>query len=337
MSEKRKIIIVGNGYKNSISDDFFRDVIKGECENAVYYYLWEIKNPIIRFLKRLYYTKRWSIYKKFPFFERFFRKYHAFNRIVKDASNKNAIVIINLASQYANLISKDEIRELKKSELTLVLFCIDAIDSPQMNYGEIITWFPLFDMVITDNPLDSQKYNLFYHLDPYPWSIKEQKKKSKSDIFFLGRGKDRVDLCRRIVRSLRPCNVRCDLTIIGKEKGQKDGIRYLRRKVSYKKIIDGISATKCILEVLSYNNGASLRYFEAVVFNKKLITTNPDVSKLPFYNPKYMKFFESPEDLNSEWIKEDDVVDYGYDGCFSPTVFIDDIRSEIALREKANE
>ena len=328
VSIKQKIIIVGNGYKNSISDDFFKDVIDGKCENAQYYFFWEVKNPIISFFQRIYYTRRWKLVDKFPYFKRFFKKYNAFERIKKN--DQGSIVVLNLASQYSNMTTKEELMELKKSNVVLILFCIDSIDSPQMNYGEILSWFPLFDYVISDNPADAEKYNLIYHLDPYPWQESDlQLVEISNDLFFLGRGKDRVVFCKRLISLLSRQGVKCDFTIIGEDgdEEQNDGIKYLDKKVPYTKIIDGISKSNCILEVLSYGNDASLRYFEAIVFNKKLITTNRNVSKLPYYNSKYMKVIENPDDIDVDWIIRRENVDYGYRGDFSPARFIEDVRA----------
>lgn len=87
----------------------------------------------------------------------------------------------------------------------------------------------------------------------------------------------------------------------------------------YEEVIQSVVNTNCILEVMQDNQeGATLRYLEAVVYNKKLLTNNKSITTFPFYNPQYMKIFETVDDIDINWIKNQDVVDYGYKDEFSP-------------------
>ena len=79
--QQKKIIIIGNGFKNSISDNLFRDVINNEIDNVEYYYIWDIKNSFVSFLQKRYYSRKWNLYKKIPFFKWIFKRYNAFERI----------------------------------------------------------------------------------------------------------------------------------------------------------------------------------------------------------------------------------------------------------------
>ena len=74
--------------------------------------------------------------------------------------------------------------------------------------------------------------------------------------------------------------------------------------------------------------GPSLRYFEAVCYNKKLLTNNPCVVDLPYYDPRYIQVFNNPSDIDIDWLREDCTVDYGYKGDFSPNILIDRILYE---------
>ena len=39
---------------------------------------------------------------------------------------------------------------------------------------------------------------------------------------------------------------------------------------------------------------------------------------MPYYNPETMRYFESMDDIDVQWIKEKRPIDYGYHGEFSP-------------------
>ena len=105
-----------------------------------------------------------------------------------------------------------------------------------------------------------------------------------------------------------------------------EGINYiLNGVIPYKTVLNNLQNSKCILEILrDKQRGPSLRYFEAVCYNKKLLTNNPAIIDFPYYDERYMRVFSKPEDIDINWIKEDiSNVDYHYKGDFSPTKLID--------------
>ncbi|MBQ1355435.1 MAG: hypothetical protein IIY72_03070, partial [Solobacterium sp.] len=72
-------------------------------------------------------------------------------------------------------------------------------------------------------------------------------------------------------------------------------------------------------EVLKENqNYNSARYFEAVVMNRKLLSNNPNLTSLPYYDEKYMRYFSRPEEIDAAWLKDEAMPDYHYRGDFSP-------------------
>lgn len=58
---------------------------------------------------------------------------------------------------------------------------------------------------------------------------------------------------------------------------------------------------------------------------QELLTTNKNIVDMLFYDLRYMKVFEKPEDIDWAWVKERIPVDYHYDGRFSPKHLIDKI------------
>lgn len=102
-----------------------------------------------------------------------------------------------------------------------------------------------------------------------------------------------------------------------------------KKRLSYAEILKHDLASNVILEIVSDGKyGATFRYCEAVVYNIKLLTNNPNIVKYPFYNPRYMKLFSKVEDIDVEWIKKREKVDYHYNGEFSPKSFMDEFFRE---------
>ena len=105
----------------------------------------------------------------------------------------------------------------------------------------------------------------------------------------------------------------------------------IRKKLLYKDTIEKMLTCNCILDIVDSGSsgGVSLRFFEAVVYNKKLLTNNKNIVKMPFYNPNYMKIFEKYDDIDLDWLKNNENVDYGYNGEFEAIEFIKRIDKEI--------
>lgn len=185
-----------------------------------------------------------------------------------------------------------------------------------------------FDYIFTFDQADAKKYG-FHFFDSY-YSVLSHVKcvQPKSDIYFVGRCLDRLKTIHEIFSDSKKHGVSGKFRIIcvpKKEQIYKEEIIY-NQAVKYKSVVDELMDSNCILEILrSGQSGATLRYYEAVCYNKKLLTNNKDVVNLPFYNPEYMHIFEKPEDIDWEWVKERTAVDYHYDGRFSPTRLIDRI------------
>ena len=100
----------------------------------------------------------------------------------------------------------------------------------------------------------------------------------------------------------------------------------MKKAMPYPEVVAEAKKSNCLLEVVREGQtGPSFRYYEAVCYNKKLLTNNKNAVNFPFYNPEYMHVFEKPEDIDWEWVKERIPVDYGYDGRFSPSRIFDEV------------
>ena len=103
-----------------------------------------------------------------------------------------------------------------------------------------------------------------------------------------------------------------------------------KEKMTYKEVLEEVQKTNCVIEfVQKGQRSQTLRYFETVCYNKKLLTNNPNVKNLKFYNEKYMKVFDKFDDIDFEWVKTKENVDYGYNGEFSSKYFIEELDSII--------
>ena len=81
--------------------------------------------------------------------------------------------------------------------------------------------------------------------------------------------------------------------------------------------------SNCILDIVQNGQkGNTIRYYEAICNNKKLLTNNRTVLSDKYYDKRYIQYFSDAKQIDVNWIKEPCEVDFGYQGEFSPEVLI---------------
>ena len=110
------------------------------------------------------------------------------------------------------------------------------------------------------------------------------------------------------------------------------GLNFHDKDLPYENVVSNILSANCILEMVAKGqNVQTARYYEAVCYNKKLLTNNPNIKELSFYNPKYMQHFESVEDIDFEWVKRRELIDYHYNNEFSPNHILGKLEELFAI------
>ena len=179
-----------------------------------------------------------------------------------------------------------------------------------------------FDRIYTINSKDVRKYgfqsiNVMCSVYPIP----KINGKFTSDVVFVGKVKDRESIINCIYKKLTNSGLKCDFTLLsdGNEKKVCSGIRLIHTPMPYEEMLERTIKSKCILEVTQKNiESLSSRCLEALCYNKKLITDVKMVMSLKYYNPRFMLVFDQPDDINIDFIKSSETVDYHYDGYYSP-------------------
>lgn len=283
-----------------------------------------------------------SIIKVKSFFLRILQKVHLSHKINKiiDLPFKyvwsNAYGKINLDPKDENyfLLPNGEIfpftpkilnKYSKKYNVKLILFLGDHISSPAANYAKYCMKKVHFDKIITINLKDAQKYGFLYHELPYSVFPGKLDAVTINDVFFIGRKKERFDVLENAYAYMKKNNVKikCMVADVPKNEQIDNGMVYIE-PIPYEKSLENTLQSNCILEIPTPGQtGATLRYYEAICYNKKLLTYDKNVINKKFYNPQYIRVFEKPEDIDCNWIKERTPVDYHYDGSFSPSKLLD--------------
>jgi len=125
-----------------------------------------------------------------------------------------------------------------------------------------------------------------------------------SDVFFCGKAKDRYECITAIYRRLVDAGMNCDFNIarLCSDVEPVHGIKNIDG-MDYGEYLQHVGKTKCLLDVLQGSSvGFTLRVWEALVYGKKMITTNKEIMNAPFYDARQFQCINSPQDIDVNFI-----------------------------------
>ncbi|MDO4413632.1 MAG: hypothetical protein Q4C20_01000 [Erysipelotrichaceae bacterium] len=247
--------------------------------------------------------------------------------MLRDIIDFEKLLVIGTALRRFDLRFLEDCK-IKNPELKIYCLLLNSVSSITFSNYTIKSKFNSFpwDSVLTFDPIDARENNWRYiGLNYYSKHQMLGIEKIENDIFFAGSiVGSRGDKIIEILKYLSENSISCEFMCPRVNKSQRsqdfpDGINLLRKRVSYSEILQKMLKSNCILEILQPGQGGgTLRYFEAVCYNKKLLTTNQRIKEYLFYNEKYMKIFSDFSDIDLNWIRKVEPIDYGYVDEFSP-------------------
>ena len=285
----------------------------------------EPRSSLLKYCRRVHFSKKVNTVFNLPL-------KHIWGYTLEDIEWREDTQYYVISTGFSPIDIKYLERKRNTFKIKYILFTLDAWDD--LRYSKVNRCYNEklhFDMIITLDNADADKYGFLYSDHHYSMISNTTPLESTCDLYYIGVNKGRYKTLLDIFSHLKSGGVSMYYRIADvpqTERKYQEEIVYssYQDRLSYPDVIDGIKTANCILEVLiDKQTGATLRYYEAVCYNKKLLTNNKNVVNLPFYNPDYIHVFEKPEDIDWGWVKERIPVDYHYDGRFSPTHLIDKI------------
>lgn len=248
------------------------------------------------------------------------------------------IIVPTMSLVRWNINELEKLRD-KNKNIKFVLLVLDSLhaESWHLQFVREKIFSDIWEVVVTYDQNDAKEYGfawLGYTYYPYVESI--PKSDVYSDALYIGFNKGkRNHLIASIYTKLVCSDVNCFFRIIKNGKEEQTlapGLSLSSRRYKYCEIAAMANNTNCIIEVLMDGQKTqSYRYFEAITYNKKLLTNNPNVSSLPYYDDRYMKYFSSVEDVDPQWVKKKEKIDYGYQGEFSQIHLLDYLEGLLEL------
>ena len=223
------------------------------------------------------------------------------------------------------------LQKIKKrySNVNFILFFIDptTIYAAEGAMNLLKADNTLFNQIYTVDEEDAKMYGFKYNLTPY--SKIEMDEETKYDIYFCGATKNRqllvIDIAKKFKNRVK---TKWDLFYIKENEKNLDELKGLLdiKKISnmkvYRDTLKYVAQSNCILELITEEQSAkyTLRDYEAIVYGKKLLTNNKNIFDFPYYDSRYMKYFKSVEDIDVDWLKNREHVEYLFGNeLFSPT------------------
>ena len=275
-------------------------------------------NRLLRIIKRIHLSRKVNKFVKIPWKS-------VWTTLPNRFSSFDSVLVTN------NVLPsvKDYINLYRKKGKKVSLFVVDAMDADSfiMKTARPLILNMKFDHIYTFEPADVKKYGFEYLGFGGYYSKKniDIPLTTKYDLVFAGgvkggRQEAIVELHNFLVKTA--CNFYFELN--SKPFFEGEHVKYHYGWIPYEDFLKTELEGNCILEIVQRGQtGPTLRYFEAICYNKKLLTNNPYITEFPFYNPQWMKIFNSPEDIDVSWLIKKDNIDYGYNEEFSPKRMID--------------
>lgn len=283
-----------------------------------------IKNILFNNICRLYISKKINRIIKLPGKMLWYK--YILNKII---DRKRPVCIVMISAWY----DPHFIEWLKKNycELSLVMILRDTVASNEKRdeYFSISQVSKEFDLVISyDKIYDVKKYGLTYapvymsKVNTINMAINKT-----IDLSLIALAKDRLDVIHSIYTKVKSEGVSTFFYLVGVD--EKDSIDnteivYARNSMNSFECLKKELEANCILEVLKGDaHSNTLRFWEAIIYNRKLLTNWKGVMQSKYYNPQFIQYFENIEDINCDFIKNRENVDYNYQNELSPIHLIE--------------
>ncbi|ASK27054.1 hypothetical protein [Neisseria chenwenguii] len=193
---------------------------------------------------------------------------------------------------HSDIYPKEIIAQIREHSEVCVNYQWDGIG----RFPEILQYLPYFDQCWVFDPEDVKRYpecrlkattNFFFDL-PVESSL------PNDALYFLGGYESRrEERTKLFIEEARRLCIPMDFHIYCKDDRARrvfgiDGITYLDRStaLSYEENMEKAKSAKAIVDFAQFDHyGLSFRVFDALRFEKKLITTNQTVADTDFYDP----------------------------------------------------
>ena len=306
------------------------------CEKSKFLPVYKVSTCLLpKLLKKVLFSNKVNSIVNIPCKNMFYK----FIPKIIDLKEEYSVIIPTAALNKINLSYLRYIKQ-KYYNINFILLLIDSMeaDSPHLKYAKGKIFDDIWDLKLSFDRNDSIKFKFQYFGYCYYSSFDfVGPSKIYSDIYYIGADKGgRGELIGKIYNHFTNNNLQCNFKIFSRNIKFVYGtnLKTIKKSIDYRDVVADVKSSNCILEILQNNQQTqSIRYFEAIVYNKKLLSNNPHLSELPMYDARYMRYIEKPEDIDWKWVKKREPINYNYKNEFSPIHLLDFIEDYFNKRK----
>lgn len=322
MPDKMRFIFISSS--DDVIGTIFSDLLSDDRVQIIDGHLKQQKNIILHAIQKVHLSLKINTVFNLPF-RRVWTPLASNN--VLDEDTTYYIIFTDEVPRYLEFSQLNRAR--KAHNIKYIMIYLNSWSSPFGKCYQYNLSHMKFDYIFSFDEVDARQHGFLFTFIPYSkQELPSMDDANETDLCYIGRKQNRLAELLEIYRDSKAANVRASFRITevpAKEQQFSEEIRY-NQPISYTAYLRELKGSNCILEVVrGGQSGASSRYYEAVCYNKKLLTNNSNIVNLPFYNPEYMKVIDRPENIDWEWVKQRVPINYHYDGRFSPIRLIDRI------------
>ncbi|WP_386692031.1 MULTISPECIES: hypothetical protein [unclassified Lonepinella] len=263
-------------------------------------------------VNKTHYPNVWSrvrlLYEKYIHKDDEYRKQLKFLPFEQDFEDKLAQLKTNKADYAlcirANTLPKNIIQKIKAHSDYCVNYQWDGIDL----FPDILEYQPFFDDFFVFDKKDEEKYGFksitnFYF--DFPLQADNAGMQENHKLYFLGGYNPlRNDDILQFLQTSKHLNIDLDFYMVCKDDRAKNTfgegeMTYLtsNNALSFEQNLAKVKASSVVVDfVTPMHSGLSFRSFDALCFNKKLITTNAAIKKYDFYHKNNILVWENNSD-----------------------------------------
>lgn len=293
---------------------------------------------IKNFLRRVHYSHKLNRIGKLPYKDIW---NHSLYKSLSAEIDGNSCVIFDTGSlAHLSLHMLNRIKHIGENT-KMILVAADSLHGSSAHMPDALPKILGFqwDLVLSYDENDCREFG-FDYLGQTIYSKLDNVKPSNdsSDLYFVGRNKaGRNQDVLKLYEAFLDAGIKMNFNLVDSKKNirkseyaKSPGIHLFTENLPYEKVISDVLSTNCILEVVAPGQKVqTARYYEAICYNKKLLTNNVGFSDLPFYDSRYIRYFKNEDDIDFDWIKDKTNIEYNYRGEFSPIHLLDKINSKL--------
>ena len=194
----------------------------------------------------------------------------------------------------------------------------------------------LADLIYSFDNNDAEQYGMLFHNIPYSLPQEDgMSSECKYDVCFVGKAKNRLDDILEVHNQLKKKGLKTLFYIVDvpvEKQINGDGIIY-GKQISYGNYLKIVKQSKCILEIMQKGgSGNTIRVNEAIAYDKLLLSDNKYLLQNTLYDSKYMRVFESTDDIDVSFINDIQHVEYSNKQKMLPEEFLKDVEKHLDKR-----